>query len=95
LPAFFGIDAASSWHQVACAVSAIISGLYPAKADPPPLFFLKLRILKDFKSHVLKLRIPKGLRVYFLEVRILKSLGTRVATKAKTPAWMLALPGTD
>jgi hypothetical protein len=37
----------------------------PTNYPTPPLFFLKLRILKDFKSYVLKLRIPKELRAFF------------------------------
>jgi hypothetical protein len=47
--------------------------LVDEEGAPPPLF-LKLHILKGFKSCVLKLRIPKGLGALFSEMQILKKL---------------------
>jgi hypothetical protein len=44
------------------------------KEGAPLPLFLKLFILKSFKSFVLKLRILKRLQALFLKVRILKGL---------------------
>ena len=43
---------------------------------PPPVLFLQLFILKDFKSNVLEVFIPEGLRGHFSEAQIPNGLRT-------------------